>query len=108
MLKIVGMFVITAIAEIVGCYFEALAFKHNFHLGYSAVAFFALFSFAYLLSLHPVEAGRLYAAYGGSYVFTSLLWLLAVDQVKPTFLDLSGVGLIVLGSLLITSQFVSK
>lgn len=39
--------------------------------------------FAWLLSLHPAAAGRVYAAYGGVYIAVALLWLWQVDGVRP-------------------------
>lgn len=35
----------------------------------------ALALFVWLLTLHPAASGRVYAAYGGVYVCTALLWL---------------------------------
>jgi small multidrug resistance family-3 protein len=37
--------------------------------------------FVWLLTLHPAASGRVYAAYGGVYVCTALLWLRFVDGV---------------------------
>lgn len=46
--------------------------------------------FAWLLTLHETAAGRVYAAYGGVYIGVALLWLRAVDQMRPTAWDLAG------------------
>ncbi len=35
----------------------------------------ALAAFVGLLSLHPTASGRTYAAYGGVYVATAIVWL---------------------------------
>ena len=51
--------------------------------------------FVWLLSLHPQAAGRVYAAYGGVYVATALVWLWAVDAVRPTATDLVGAAICV-------------
>ena len=32
-------------------------------------------AFAWLLSLHPTAAGRVYAAYGGVYIGVAIVWL---------------------------------
>jgi small multidrug resistance family-3 protein len=53
--------------------------------------------FAWLLSLHPTAAGRVYAAYGGVYVSVAILWLWLVDAVRPTPWDLLGVAICLLG-----------
>lgn len=46
--------------------------------------------FAWLLSLHPTAAGRMYAADGGAYIFVAILWLWLVDGVQPTAWDITG------------------
>jgi YnfA/UPF0060 family uncharacterized protein len=38
--------------------------------------------FVWLLTLHPAASGRVYAAYGGVYVATALIWLRLVDGVR--------------------------
>jgi small multidrug resistance family-3 protein len=53
--------------------------------------------FAWLLSLHPTAAGRVYAAYGGVYVGVALSWLWLVDSVRPTVWDLVGVAICLVG-----------
>ena len=53
-----------------------------------AAASLALFS--WLLTLHPDASGRVYAAYGGVYVCVALVWLWAVDGVKPGLWDVLG------------------
>jgi len=46
--------------------------------------------FAWLLSLHPAAAGRVYAAYGGVYIAVALLWLWRIDGVPLTRWDVTG------------------
>ncbi|MCK7467933.1 MAG: YnfA family protein [Desulfosudis oleivorans] len=53
--------------------------------------------FAWLLTLHPNAAGRVYAADGGVYISVALMWLWAVDSVRPTLTDLLGVGVCLIG-----------
>ena len=89
-LKTFFLSLVTAITEIVGCYLPYLWIKqgHSAWLLVPAAASLALF--AWLLSLHPTAAGRTYAAYGGVYIFTAVLWLWAVDGIKPTAWDVAG------------------
>jgi small multidrug resistance family-3 protein len=61
------------------------------------VAAGSLAAFAWLLTLHPTAAGRVYAAYGGVYVGAALVWLWAIDRVRPTTTDWIGVGVCLLG-----------
>jgi small multidrug resistance family-3 protein len=95
--KTLGLFIVTAIAEIIGCYLPYLWLKK----GASAWLLFpgavSLALFAWLLSLHPTEAGRVYAAYGGVYVSVAIMWLWLVDAVQLTTWDLVGVAVCLLG-----------
>jgi small multidrug resistance family-3 protein len=103
--KIVALFAITAVAEIVGCYLPYLWLKKNGPAWLLLPAALSLALFAWLLTLHPHAAGRVYAAYGGIYVSVALAWLWIVDGVRPTPADyagvamtLAGMGVIMLGS----------
>ena len=79
-----------AIAEIVGCYLPYLWLRQGRTPWLLAPAAVSLAFFAWLLSLHPAAAGRVYAAYGGVYVVTAIFWLWAVDGVTPDRWDLLG------------------
>jgi small multidrug resistance family-3 protein len=94
------LFLITALAEIIGCYLPYLWLKRNGSPWLLVPAAVSLASFAWLLSLHPTAAGRVYAAYGGVYVFTAILWLWAVDGVRPDRWDLLG-GTVALAGMMI-------
>lgn len=100
-LKTVGLFVLTAIAEIVGCYLPYLWLRQGHSVWLLVPAAFSLAAFAWLLSLHPQAAGRVYAAYGGVYIGVALVWLWAVDSIRPTLTDWVGAGVALLGMLII-------
>ncbi|GAM75942.1 hypothetical protein JCM19241_240 [Vibrio ishigakensis] len=100
-LKTVGLFFITAIAEILGCYLPYLWLKEDKSVWLLLPAAFFLGLFAWLLSLHPTAAGRVYAAYGGVYIFVAILWLWAVDGIKPSMWDVLGVSVSLLGMAII-------
>lgn len=100
-LKTALLFLVTAIAEILGCYLPYLWLKRDHSAWLLLPAAFFLAIFAWLLSLHPTAAGRVYAAYGGVYVFVAILWLWAVDGVKPTFWDILGACVALIGMAII-------
>lgn len=100
-LKTVGLFVFTAIAEILGCYLPYLWLTKNKSGWILIPAAFSLGLFAYLLTLHPAAAGRVYAAYGGVYICVAIFWLWAVDGIKPTQWDLIGAGVAMIGMAII-------
>lgn len=96
-----ALFVITAIAEILGCYLPYLWLKKDGSPWLLVPAAVSLALFAWLLSLHPAAAGRVYAAYGGVYIGVAITWLWLVDGLRPTRWDLLGAGVAVLGMVII-------
>lgn len=99
-LVVVPLFVITAVAEIAGCYFVFLWMRGNRSALLLAAAAAALGIFAWLLSFHP-SAGRAYAAYGGVYVATAVVWGWAVERQPVDRWDLIGAGVSLLGMAII-------
>jgi len=96
-LKTLSLFFITAVAEIVGCYLPYLWLKEDKSMWLLVPAALSLAAFAWLLSLHPTASGRVYAAYGGVYIFVAILWLWGVDGIKPTTWDIVGACVALLG-----------
>ena len=104
LLRALPLFVATAIAEIVGCYLPYMWQKKNGSPWLLLPALASLALFAWLLTLHPAAAGRVYAAYGGVYVSIAILWLWFVEGHRPSQWDLlggavalTGMAIIVLG-----------
>lgn len=99
--KTFGLFVVTALAEIVGCYLPYLWIKEGKSAWLLIPAALSLALFAWMLSLHPTAAGRVYAAYGGVYIGVAILWLWLVDKVTPSPTDLIGVAVCLAGMAII-------
>ena len=57
-LKTVGLFLVTALAEIVGCYLPYLWLREGKTIWLLIPGALSLAAFAWLLSLHPTAAGR--------------------------------------------------
>jgi small multidrug resistance family-3 protein len=85
-----GLFIITAIAEIIGCYLPLLWLNQRASAWVLIPAALSLVLFVWLLTLHPTAAGRVYAAYGGVYVATALVWLWLVEGERPHLWDITG------------------
>lgn len=103
-LKIVGLFILTALMEIAGCYFPYLWLKKGGTIWLLLPAILCLALFVWLLSLHPEASGRIYATYGGIYIVIALIWLRFIDGVVLATTDwlgalivLVGVGVIISG-----------
>lgn len=97
MLKTFGLFLLTALAEILGCYLPYLWLRKGSSAWLLIPGIASLLAFAWLLSLHPTAAGRVYAAYGGVYVGVAVLWLWLIDGQRPSAWDLAGAGIAVVG-----------
>jgi small multidrug resistance family-3 protein len=99
--KTLLLFLVTAITEILGCYLPYLWLREGKSILLLIPAALSLALFAWLLSLHPTAAGRVYAAYGGVYIFVAIVWLWTVDGIKPTTWDLVGSAVALLGMAII-------
>ncbi len=95
-----GLYLLTALAEIVGCYLPWLWLRKGGSACLLVPAAASLVLFAWLLTLHPSASGRVYAAYGGVYVCVALVWLWLVDGVRPGPWDLLG-GVVTLAGMAI-------
>ncbi len=98
------LFFITAVMEILGCYFPYLILNQGRSHWLWLPTALCLALFVWLLTLHPAASGRIYAAYGGIYVMTALIWLRYVDQVSLTRWDLLGGMVVVLGAAIVILQ----
>jgi small multidrug resistance family-3 protein len=96
-LKTFGLFLATALAEILGCYLPYLWLRQDKSILLLVPGAMSLALFAWLLTLHPEASGRVYAAYGGVYIFVAILWLWLVDGIKPTHWDMIGALVALIG-----------
>lgn len=103
-MKTFFLYVATAFAEIVGCYLPWLWLRQDRSAWLLVPAAASLALFAWLLTLHDSASGRIYAAYGGVYIGVALLWLWAVDGVRPSAWDCAGVALALCGMAVIVAQ----
>jgi small multidrug resistance family-3 protein len=96
------LYLLAALAEIAGCF----AVWAWWRLGASALwllpGVMSLALFALFLALVDVEAaGRAYAAYGGIYIASSLVWLWAAEGMRPDRWDVAGAAICLAGAALI-------
>lgn len=91
-----------ALAEIAGCF----SFWAWLRMAKSPIWLIpgglSLALFAWLLTLVDTsEAGRAYAAYGGIYICSALIWLWLAEGVRPDRWDLGGAALCLAGACVI-------
>ena len=106
MLINIGLFFAGSFFEILGCYSFFLFFREEKNSYWLAIGLLSLIVFAYLLTrINLEQAGRIYAIYGGIYIFSSLLWLVFVEKeifnrwdILGAFISFIGVIIIYLGN----------
>lgn len=103
-MRTIALYLVTALAEIIGCYLPWLWLKHNGSVWWLVPAAASLAAFAWLLTLHDSASGRVYAAYGGVYIGVAILWLWAVDGIRPSGWDVAGVAVALAGMGIIAFQ----
>lgn len=97
-----ALYFAAALAEIAGCFTFWAWWRLDKSLAWLIPGLASLALFAWLLSLVDSDyAGRAYAAYGGIYIVSSLLWLWLVEQRAPDRWDLLGAGICLLGAAVI-------
>lgn len=95
-------FSVAALLEIAGCFAFWAWLREGRSPAWVLPGLVALAGFAYLLTrIDAAHAGRAYAAYGGIYVTASIGWLWAVEKQVPDRLDLIGLAVCLVGSVII-------
>ena len=95
-------FFLAALFEIAGCYGFWMWLRQGKSVVWVVPAVLSLAVFALLLTkVEAAYAGRAYAAYGGIYIVTSIVWLAVVERVRPLGSDWIGLVLCVIGATII-------
>lgn len=91
-----------ALAEIAGCFASWAWLRLDKSIWWLVPGVASLCLFAYLLTLVDAEhAGRTYAAYGGVYIGSALVWLWLAEGIKPDRWDTIGAVVCLLGAAII-------
>jgi len=98
----IAAYIGAAIAEIAGCFAFWAWLRLDKTVWWVLPGMASLALFAYLLTLvDSSAAGRAYAAYGGVYIASSLVWLRLIEGVKPDRWDLIGAAICLIGAAII-------
>ena len=98
----IAWYVLAAIAEIAGCFAFWAVLRLERSPSWLAAGVLSLIVFAYALTRVEAEAaGRAFAAYGGVYICASLVWLGAVENIRPDRWDITGGVICLIGASLI-------
>ncbi|MBI4850729.1 MAG: YnfA family protein [Acidobacteria bacterium] len=100
-LKSIFYFVLAGFLEIGGGYLIWLWLRENKSVWFAIAGALILIGYGIVPTLQPANFGRVYAAYGGIFIFLSVLWGWKVDKIMPdkfdiigTLVSLIGVGII--------------
>jgi small multidrug resistance family-3 protein len=95
-------FVLAAFFEIAGCFafWAWIRGDRQAWVVLPGIASLVLFALC-LTRVESAYAGRAYAAYGGIYIASSLLWLWGVERILPDRWDLLGGAISVAGALVV-------
>ena len=95
-------YIAAALAEIAGCFAFWGWLKLGKPIWWLVPGMASLALFAWLLTLvDSDQAGRAYAAYGGVYIASALLWLWIVEGARPDRWDLIGAAVCLAGAAII-------
>ena len=88
------LYYVAAVLEIAGCYTFWAALRQGRSPWLMLAGLGALAGFAFTLTrVESGYAGRAFAASGGMYIVSSLLWVRLVEGGRPDRWDLTGAGL---------------
>jgi small multidrug resistance family-3 protein len=95
-----GLFFVAALLEIGGGYWYCNGLgKKGVVMG--LIGGIILFLYAIIPTLQPSHFGRTYAAYGGIFIISSIIWGIIVDKKKPDRFEIIGSLIAVCGAVTI-------
>jgi len=97
----IGLFLLAALAEIDGGYLVWLWIRQKKKIIFGIVGGIILFTYGIIPTLQPSDFGRVYAAYGGFFIISSILWGMMVDKKRPDKFEIIGSMVAVLGAVII-------
>jgi small multidrug resistance family-3 protein len=96
-----ALFFVAAVAEIGGGYLVWLWLREKKTIVLGVLGGSILFVYGIIPTLQPAEFGRVYAAYGGIFIVSAIIWGRIVDKKKPDKFEIIGSIVAVIGALII-------
>lgn len=95
-------YLLAAFAEIAGCFAFWAWLRLGKSVWWTMPGLASLCLFAVILTrIDAPLAGRAYAAYGGIYILTALVWMWLVEGSQPDLWDLLGSAICLMGATII-------
>jgi small multidrug resistance family-3 protein len=96
-----GLFFVAAVLEIGGGYLVWQWIREKKGIVMGLIGGIVLFVYGIIPTLQPSHFGRTYAAYGGIFIISSIIWGIIVDKKKPDKFELIGSLIAVVGAVII-------
>ncbi len=98
MFKVISIFLLSGLAEIGGGYLIWQWLREDKSAILGLLGGIALVLYGVLVTFQAFPSfGRVYAAYGGVFVFLSVLWGWGIDKKTPDVYDFLGAGICLIG-----------
>jgi small multidrug resistance family-3 protein len=95
------LFFATALLEIGGGYLVWQWLREKKGILVGLIGGIILFVYGIIPTLQPSHFGRTYAAYGGVFIISSILWGMFVDKKKPDRFEIMGSLVAICGAIII-------
>ena len=97
----ITLFFVAAVAEIGGGYMIWKWLRERKGVLFGILGGIVLFIYGVIPTFQPAQFGRVYAAYGGIFIVSSILWGMLVDRKKPDRYEVIGSVIAVMGAVII-------
>jgi small multidrug resistance family-3 protein len=94
-------FVLAGLCEIGGGYLIWLWIRDDRGILFALAGALVLIVYGMIPTFQPSNFGRVYAAYGGIFIFLSILWGWQIDKIAPDRFDIIGGLIAIIGVVII-------
>src|ERR687895_2802002 len=95
------LFFVAALMEIGGGYLVWQWFREKKGILIGLIGGVILFLYCIIPTLQPSHFGRTYAAYGGIFIISSIIWGMVIDKKKPDKFEIMGSLVAICGAVII-------
>jgi small multidrug resistance family-3 protein len=101
LLTSIALFFLAALVEIGGGYLVWKWLRERKGTLFGIIGGIVLFIYGVIPTFQPAHFGRVYAAYGGIFIISSILWGMFIDKKQPDRYEVIGSAVAVMGAIII-------